>query len=501
MTRLKKKQINAILDLVGRWAHTMAGTDPFDLDRVKAILDPVYQRTKVNHSVRTTTGRGKNKRVSIKWKARKLAAPKYICLDSPMALRIAAAVVRGRLTKQDAVVVAAAFGISPDFVKPLRRDKMIPLGGDTSWRHDSSQFYSAWHNTIMPYLKAAQLAVFYPSPESDSGKINRNNKDERAIAKKLLPAIAARKLPAQSGNDDSYNLEHNNIIAISGAFAGSSVRGQSAQFGHFYCNNSLDSAVKQFAGVPWTASCRSALWSRCEEADFDTTYATTILDAELLLNELGITDAAQTWKHELMHAVPLCMTFQNTVLLCGTRPTLKRNADGELHCADGPAVAWPDGSGQYYLDGHALGNLGYKIVVAPEQLTLEELNAEPNEEVKRLAIEKYGWGKYLDQIGATVVDRRENWVDNTIEALVAIRTRIPVPQQVYNPTTRQYEQQTTHIEQRKLILACRSTGRQYFLAVPENTQTCEDGQRWMAEGANTHTLTALSLPVRLVGAS
>lgn len=500
MARLKKKQLNAILNIVGRWAHTMAGTNPFDAARVKTILDPVYQRTKVNHKVKVTKGRGKKKRITTKWVNSKLTAPRYICLESPMALRIASAVVRGRLSKKDAVVVARAFGVSPDFIEQLRRDKLLRLGGYRTWRRDNSPLYDSWHETIMPHLKAAQLAVFYSprTPEEDNRQAN-NSKDEHAIARKLKPVIAALNLPAQSGNEESYKLEHNDMVGISGSSRRSSGWGQSAenlQFGNFYCNNSLDSAIAHFGEVPWTSSCADALFSRVSEADLDCTYNTTLLDAELMLSELDITDPKHTWKIELMHAVPLCMTFENTVLLCGTRPIISRNENGEMHCADGAAVAWPDGSGQYYLDGHALGNLGHKIVQRPDLLTIEDINAEPNEEIKRLAIEKFGWGRYLDQIGATVVDRRDNWVDNTVEALVSIKRK--VERRTWNRVT---PVETITLEQRKLILACRSTGRQYFLAVPEDTKSCEAGQRWMAEGANTEHLAALSLPVRLVGAS
>lgn len=503
MARLKKKQLNAILDIVGRWAHTMAGTNPFDAERVKTILDPVYQSTKVQRRISVTKGRGKKKSTTYKWMRRTLPAPTYICLQSPLALRIAAAVIRGRLSKKDAVVVARAFGMSPDFIAPLRRDKMLRLGGYRTWRRDNSPLYDSWRETIMPHLKAAQLAVFYPpkTPEDETRQQN-NNKDEHALAQKLKPAIAARNLPTQSGDETSYKLEHNDMVGISGTSHRRSGWGRSAeslQFGNFYCNNSLDSAISHFGNVPWTSTCSDAMFSRVYETDLDCIHSTTLLDAELMFNALGITDPKHTWKVELMHAVPLCMTFESTVLLCGTRPVIKRNENGEMHCADGAAVSWPDGSGQYYLDGHALGNLGHKIVQRPDLLTIDDINAEPNEEIKRLAIEKYGWGKYLDQIGATVVDRRENWVDNTIEALVSIRR--PIQQQRWDHYERRNKIETTYLEQRKLILACRSTGRQYFLAVPEDTESCEAGQRWMAEGANTHALAALSLPVRLVGAS
>jgi hypothetical protein len=221
----------------------------------------------------------------------------------------------------------------------------------------------------------------------------------------------------------------------------------------------------------------------------------------LLCELLNAKNNEFTRLHDLLQEMPLFMTFKHHVLICLDRPVLKRNADGELHCENGPAVKWPDGAAQYYIDGHGLGALGRRIIEAPEQLALTDINAENNEEIRRVAISRYGWTRYLEEIDARVLDRRENWVDNTVEALVQLNTEI---EQV------DWEGQTTSssITQHKMLLACRSTGRQYFLAVPEHISTCEAAQAWMAGGANiadslanpTRPL-ALARPPRIVGAS
>jgi hypothetical protein len=148
---------------------------------------------------------------------------------------------------------------------------------------------------------------------------------------------------------------------------------------------------------------------------------------------------------------------------------------------------------------------------------LEEIR---NEENRRIAIDKIGWGKYLAEIGATVADRRENWVDNTIEALIVP----PEPEKEIN----RYAPDVPM----RMLLSCRSTGRKYFLAVPKKVaindlakldaavkraetagrgwsaeppmqtiRNCEDAQNWFAGGAVTTLLPYAKHQIRIVGAS
>ncbi len=491
MARLTKKQKNAIFKIVSRWAHTMAGTNAPNMTRIRELIDSAY--TRQTRSRRVKVGKGKKQRTE--WKTTSLKPPVLVTTSSPMAFRIAQSVIRGRLAKKDAVVAAESFGIDPGFIKSLRRDKLICVGDTSHWRRDNSPLYNTWHNTLMPYLTAAKHAMFMP--QKDDGDTSSKRTLEKVREDHMRAQLAELNLPAQTLNEQTYALEHNHMRRISGTTRRSTGWGQSSQnmqFGNFFCNNPGADAVAKLADVPWTSTCENATFCRIENADLSGSWSTGSMDSELLLAMLGIKDIKHTWHLELAHETPLCMTFEHTVLLCNERPAIKRNSAGELHCDEGPAVVWPDGSGQYFLDGHALGALGHKIVSAPEDLTLDDINTEPNEEVKRLAIDKFGWGKYLDGIGAQVIDRRDNWVDNTIEALVRIR-------RVFNrPTWRGQSEEVVH-EERKLILSCRSTARQYFLAVPETTRTCEEGQRWMSSGANTDYLAPMNRPVRLVGAS
>lgn len=486
---LNRKQKSAIVKVVSRWAHTIAGTHTPNMDRVREILAQVYADRTVSRRVKKVTGRGKNKKTTTQWKAFQLDPPKIVEVASPMAFRIAQAVIRGRLSKSDARDAAKAVGIDPAFIATLRRDKLISLKRD-NWYRSNSAVDTLWEETLHTAVRGAIAEVFYPSKDAAE-----EEKKHRARFK-----TAFKDLPELSGDNAQYNLVNNDVSAItqiSRRRSRWSTTEETIQFGNFFCDYPAAPAVRELSNVPWTSGCLNACHSRMNLAQLDSTYSTGYPDAEVLCDLLGLTDYRARWHYDLMHEVPLCMTFETTALICKERPVIKRNASGELHCENGPAVAWSDGCGQYFFDGHALGNYGRKIVEQPETITVDDIRREENEEVKRIMIERYGWGRYLDAIGATVLDRRENWVDNTIEALVTMSEQIPRD----TWQNGRWLRGNTDFVQRKLVLACRSTGRQYFLAVPEDTTTCEEGQKWMAEGANCDLVRALKRPVRLVGAS
>jgi hypothetical protein len=70
-----------------------------------------------------------------------------------------------------------------------------------------------------------------------------------------------------------------------------------------------------------------------------------------------------------------------------------------MHREDGPAVAW-DGWGLYAIHGVVVPE---RVVMAPETLTVAEIDAETNAEVRRVMRERFGEGRYLREAGADLV--------------------------------------------------------------------------------------------------
>jgi hypothetical protein len=486
MARLTQKHKKTIVKVIDRWAETYSGTRPVNYDRIRQLIDIGYSQKK--KSVRVKSSRARNR-----WREVYLTPPKIHYVSSPVAFEIAQAVLRGRLAKKDALEVCELYGIDNSFVADLRRDKMTTSYGRHHWHRGSDALSDIWHSTLEVASTEAQNAVFIGLRDRDEDEPSpRDRARERTVNRwlKLFPEHPRLPMTARG-----RRLVNNDVIELTKTER--KVRdGQTiCVLGNFACKNASAKVNQWLIDVPWSSNANTATLNRCDRASIQG-YGTSYIDAEILYTLLGVSNLEQIWAYELMHEACAVMTFENQALVLAENPTTHFNANGELHNDEGPAVLWADGAKQYYIDGHALGDIGEYIVDKPEQLTVKHINQEENEEVKRLAIDKYGWGRYLDDINASVLDRRENAVDNTIEALVSIKTKIWQRQWGWSSPARE-----TELEQRKLILSCRSTARQYFLAVPEFVNTCEEGQRWMAEGSNNQAVAALNHPVRVIGAS
>lgn len=141
-----------------------------------------------------------------------------------------------------------------------------------------------------------------------------------------------------------------------------------------------------------------------------------------------------------------CVIFQDR------HTDLKLNEDGRLHNEDGPAVTYAGGFKVYAIDGVRLNE---KIVMAPETLTVEDINGEQDMDIRSIMIERHGWHKFLKAINATCVDERENHTEGTLEAL--------------------YE---TEDFGNRLVVTC-PTGRVFTMGVPPEIVSCESAQYWL----------------------
>jgi hypothetical protein len=148
--------------------------------------------------------------------------------------------------------------------------------------------------------------------------------------------------------------------------------------------------------------------------------------------------------------------YRKACVVC-ERPAEIHSPDGRsLHNDAGPAVRFRDGWSIWAIDGVMVDE---QIVLRPDSQSLQQIHRERNAEVKRIRIERYGWERYLADVGAVVLDRRRNNVEATRETLL----RTPNGETV-------------------LVCACPSTARVYVLAVPPDIRTCRGAQAWLSGG-------------------
>ena len=120
-----------------------------------------------------------------------------------------------------------------------------------------------------------------------------------------------------------------------------------------------------------------------------------------------------------------------------------------MHCEDGPVIEYADGVKIYVIEGHVLNE---QIVMAPETLTLEQIDKEENAETKRIMINRYGVSKYMLETEAKQID-----VDQLNLEGSSMRTLM----------------EDKH-GNRWLIGTDGSTGRVYHMSVPNNVSTCRE---------------------------
>lgn len=87
------------------------------------------------------------------------------------------------------------------------------------------------------------------------------------------------------------------------------------------------------------------------------------------------------------------------------RPTVCRMEEAtptrwRLHCADGPALAYGDGYALYAWHGV---RMPAHVIEHPDQITPEQITAEPNAEVRRVMLDRFGAERYLTAVKAVKV--------------------------------------------------------------------------------------------------
>jgi hypothetical protein len=151
--------------------------------------------------------------------------------------------------------------------------------------------------------------------------------------------------------------------------------------------------------------------------------------------------------------------FQNCVIITPPPSVLIRDDQNRLHSEVGPALSYLDGFSIYAWHGVRVGK---EIIEHPENIKIEDVLKEDNQEIKRVMLERYGWDKFLDGLGATVehedaygkllvTDKMSDYLDGEDGIAKFVLVKDP------------------------------STDRKYALRVPPSTRTAKEGVAWTFE--------------------
>jgi hypothetical protein len=110
-----------------------------------------------------------------------------------------------------------------------------------------------------------------------------------------------------------------------------------------------------------------------------------------------------TWKKFIKESgVFACILYENIAFVCIRPCSVKRNLAGDLHCENGPAIAWKDGYCEYYLNGVAVSK---SLVMTPaEKLDANLVIKESNAEIRREIVRKIGVELVCQRLGAKIID-------------------------------------------------------------------------------------------------
>jgi hypothetical protein len=170
------------------------------------------------------------------------------------------------------------------------------------------------------------------------------------------------------------------------------------------------------------------------------------------------------WDEMYATAAGWCIYLRRVAAVSDRPLLLLRNETNEMHADKGPCLKYRDGYRLYMLSGVKVDQ---QIVERPQTQTLTQIRNEKNVEVKRIRAERYGYKKYLTEIGAKVVNERINVIEATKEALM----RTP-DGMVF------------------LVCACPSTNRVYTMEVNPEIETCEGAQNYLSNGLSKKVIGA-----------
>jgi hypothetical protein len=79
--------------------------------------------------------------------------------------------------------------------------------------------------------------------------------------------------------------------------------------------------------------------------------------------------------------------------------------DNRPHNASGPSHKWRDGWSLWHWHGVRIDEAKRHIIEAPHLITVAEIEAETNSELRRIMIDRFGAARYLSESGAEVVEQ------------------------------------------------------------------------------------------------
>lgn len=345
-----------------------------------------------------------------------LTAPRYIFwVGSPLAAIIAAAILPAALGSEDAAGPVKVAG--ENHLASLR---------DATRRHApavnaASQMHVQLNRALAPVEQAITAALIDSTGQSERGRRRRpDTADATALAdtRRLINTVRDT-LAAQL---DAYAAD--GPVHADTASAGEEITKDDTTLGEGIVPRDVDNSIMETVVNPVVAACnrelehqiitehmtqaarslqrsdretrdglehwwRGRIWAQYNSGYFAYTSGLEALgyDIEPLRGQMEVAAAAGWW-----------WAFHGYSILTERAHTIAYDPQNRLHRADGPAIEYPDGWGVYSWNGHRVPSW---VIQAP---TVERIIDETNTEVRRCAIESYGWDRFVTDAHLELID-------------------------------------------------------------------------------------------------
>lgn len=171
----------------------------------------------------------------------------------------------------------------------------------------------------------------------------------------------------------------------------------------------------------------------------------------------------RSWWEKIRGSQVWWWPFQEFMVFAERPVELHVESSRGLNRQDGPAAVFADGYKIYAVSGIPVSE---RVIMRPETITIDEIMAENNGEVRRVLVMKMGPGKYLKESGAKLVDMDSlTLVGSAPRALMVDK-----------------------FGQKWLVGTDGSTARVYSMAVPEHVNTCKQAHDAIAGFPETHII-------------
>ena len=168
-----------------------------------------------------------------------------------------------------------------------------------------------------------------------------------------------------------------------------------------------------------------------------------LLDKVLLMNET-------------LHGIVM---YENVCFVSARPLVLTVDDQGRLHNETGPAMQYADGYCLYSWKGRMIDWKQAHVIEKPDTITVDEIEKEENQEIRRVMVERYGQDRYIQDSGAQAIHSDDFGT-------------------LYKKDMAGGDEPLVMVKVTNSTIEPDGTWKDYWLRVPPDTKTAREGVAW-----------------------